>query len=177
MTSLKRAVSWTLAIVLGLLLLAVVALAVFAATFDAERYKPLAVEWMRSTYNRTLVIDGPVKLSVFPRLAVGVSGVKLSEVGRADTFAEVAAADVALELLPLLRGEVQASRITARGVRLAYSRDAQGKSNIDDLLAPQPKAASGAPAGEAGGLPALDVAGIDLQDVSLRVQDTSCRSM
>ena len=172
MTSLKRAVSWTLALVLGLLLLAVVALAVFAATFDAERYKPLAVDWMRSTYNRTLAIDGPVKLSVFPRLAVGVSGVKLSEAGRPDTFAEVASADVALELLPLLRGQVQASRITARGVRLAWRRDAQGKSNIDDLLAPQPKAAPDAAAGESsGGLPALDVAGIDLQDVVLRVDD------
>ena len=175
MTSLNRSprriLLWTGAAVLGVVALAAAALAVFVATFDANRYKPQAVDWVKSRYDRTLVIDGPIGLSVVPRLALSVKGVSLSEPGRADLFAQIAEADVALELMPLLRGEVRASRITARGVNGVYTRNAAGKSSVDDLLGGDAGTSAAQPADKPTGLPDIDIAGIDLQDATLRVND------
>ena len=74
-----------------LLALLVAGAAWLIASFDANRYKGLAIEWMKREHDRTLVIAGPVELSVIPRLAISLSDVKLSERGRADEFAAVLA--------------------------------------------------------------------------------------
>ena len=137
------------AIVLGvLLLLLVAAAAVLIATFDANRYKGLAIDWMKAERQRTLVIDGPIELSVFPRLAIKVSKVRLSERARADEFVAIDEAALAVQMLPLLRKQLVVDRISARGVRAVYLRDAKGVRNIDDLIgasAPAPAAPTSPP--------------------------------
>src|SRR5882672_12906431 len=91
-------------IALGVLvLLVVVAASVLIATFDANRYKGLAIDWMKTERQRTLAIDGPIELSVFPRLAIKVSKVRLSERGRPDEFLSIDEAALAVQTLPLLR--------------------------------------------------------------------------
>ena len=107
-----------LAIGLGtVLLLVVIAATVLIATFDANRYKGLAIDWMKTERQRTLAIDGPIELSVFPRLAIKVSKVRLSERGRADEFLAIDEAALAVQTLPLLRKQVVVDRVSARGVR------------------------------------------------------------
>lgn len=138
----------------------------FVATFDANKYKGVAIEWMKTHRNRTLAIEGPIELSVFPRLAVKASQVSLSEAGRPDVFAAVQQAGLAVDVLPLLRGELVIGRVEARGVRLAYQRDAKGRSNIDDLLQPDPAADPK----EKKPL-RFDVSGIVLEDVRATVKD------
>ena len=133
-----------------LLLLAVAAATWLIASFDPNRYKGVAVEWMKTHRNRTLAIDGPIELSVFPRVAVKLSQVSLSEAGRAETFAAVDRAALAVDLLPLLSGRVVVGRVEASGVRVHLLRDAQGKRNTDDLAGAGDSAApSGAPQGDA----------------------------
>ena len=79
-----------IAIALGLLiLLAVAAGAWLVASFDPNRYKGMAVDWMKVNRNRTLAIAGPISLSVFPRIAIKVGQVSLSEAGRAENFAAI----------------------------------------------------------------------------------------
>lgn len=154
---------------LGLVLLLAAAAAVFVASFDANRYKPMAVEWMKAEHQRSLAIDGPIELSLFPRLAVKVSKLRLSEHGRTDTFASVDEASLALELLPLLRRQVVVDRIAARGLRAVLTRDAKGVRNIDDLLEEKRQPA---PAGNGGGSAMqFDVGGVSLEDAQLTLRD------
>src|SRR6185369_15727115 len=88
-----------LAIAAGALVLLLVAAAVvLLATFDANRYKALAIDWMKTEHQRTLEIDGPIKLSFFPRLSVQVSKVRLSERGRSDEFAAIGEAALAVQV-------------------------------------------------------------------------------
>lgn len=159
----------------ALVLLLVVAVAVLLASFDADRFKALAVDWMKTERQRTLVIDGPVELSVFPRIAVKVSKLRLSEHGRSDEFAAIDEAALAVETLPLLRKQLVVDRISARGVRAVYSRDAKGARNIDDLFGAgtePPPAAPRAPPPAAGAASVrLDVSAIQLDDLRLRVRD------
>ncbi len=155
------------AIALGVVLLVLAAGAVWLVTrFDPADYKSVAIEWMKTHHNRTLEIDGPIKLSVFPRLEVRLAGVSLSEAGRPDPFAALAEASLAVEVLPLLRGRLAVDRVEAQGVRLVLLRDAKGRRNIDDLLRPSAGA-------EPASGPALefDMSRIQLSDVQARVKD------
>lgn len=161
----------TLIATAALLVLLVAVAALLLATFDANRYKSLAVDWMKSGHQRTLVIEGPIELSVFPRLAVKVSRLRLSERGRDDEFAAIDEASLALRLLPLLRKQLVIGRVSARGVRLAYLRDAQGRRNLDDLLA-LPGNGGGSNDATATGAPLqIDISEIRLDDLRLRLRD------
>src|SRR5262252_3392868 len=163
-----------IAIALGaLIVLLVIAAAVLVATFDANRYKGLAIDWMKTERQRTLVIDGPIELSVFPRLAIKVSKVRLSEHAKPDEFLAIDEAALAVQTLPLLRKQVVVDRVSAHGVRATYLRDAKGARNVDDLLggpAAQPSPAPGAPPG-GGGAVRFDVSAVKLEDVQLHVRD------
>ena len=157
-----------------LVLLIVVAAGVLIATFDANRYKQLAIDWMKTERQRTLVIEGPIELSVFPRLAVKISKARLSEHRRADEFAAVDELSLAVETLPLLRKQLVIDRVSARGVRAVYVRDAKGARNIDDLVGAaataeaQPKPAEPPAAGQPL---RFDISAITLDDVRLRLRD------
>ncbi|MEO5734028.1 MAG: AsmA family protein [Rubrivivax sp.] len=163
-------------IALGALLLVVIAAAVLIATFDARRFKVLAVDWMRDTHQRTLAIDGPIELSVFPRLSVKVSKLRLSERASSDPFLAVDGAELAVRVLPLLKKQLVVDRISARGVQANYRRAADGVRNIDDLIAAEnaadpvavPEASASAATGSAL---AFDVSAVHLQDVRLTVHD------
>ena len=158
------------AITLAVVLLVLAAGAVWLLTgFKPADHKDAAIAWVKSRYNRTLAIDGPIRLSLFPRVEIGLSGVSLSEAGRAEPFAALNEAALAVELLPLLRSRLVVDRVEARGVRLVLLRDAKGRRNIDDLLQPAPAAAPAETARE----PALqfELNRILLSDVQARVKD------
>ena len=165
-----------IALALGALVLLLAAAAgVLIASFDANRYKGLAIDWMKTERQRTLAIDGPIELSVFPRLAVKVSKLRLSEPERArgGEFASIDEASMSVQVWPLLSKQLVIDRIGAKGVRAIYSRDAKGRRNIDDLLNRNDGATSGADAANTAGGPPLrfDVSAVQLDDVQLRVRD------
>jgi AsmA protein len=168
---------WLRRVALGLLGLAVLVaagVAWFVASFDADRYKGLAIDWMKREHGRTLAIDGPVKLSVLPRLEVQLSKLRLSEQGRADAFASIDEAGLAVGLLPLLSRQLVVERISAKGVHAVYTRDAKGRRNIDDLLGADAKARDKANDTTSTAPPAafkFDIRHIDLEDVRASVDD------
>jgi AsmA protein len=141
------------------------------ASFDPNRHKGTLIDWVRENKQRTLRIDGPITLSVFPRLGVSLREVSLSEHRRADEFAALKEATLSVALLPLLRQQLVVDRVSASGVRVVYTRNAKGQRNIDDLLSPSadaPKDAANAPASSTM---RFDVSGIALQDLQATVKD------
>jgi len=137
------------------------------ATFDPNAHKQALTDWVQQHRERTLSLDGPITLGVWPRLHVRLENVSLSEHRRPDRFAQLGEVDLAVQMLPLLQGRLEVGRVTARSVKLRYVRDAQGRSNIDDLLKPAQPVAD-----EPAGQPLLfDIEGIELADVSVDVDD------
>lgn len=158
---------------IGLLILVAALLAWFVASFDADRYKGLAVAWMKREHDRTLAIEGPVKLSVLPRIELRLSGLRLSEQGRPEEFASIREAALAVELLPLLSRRLVVDRVSAKGVHANYTRDAKGRSNIDDLLGrgePAPSKANDTTGQAPPGLE-LAISRIELEDLRASVRD------
>ena len=167
----------SLYVLLGLVVVLVAVATWLVTSFDANRVKGTAIEWMKVNRHRTLVIDGPIELSVFPRLAVKLSKLSLSEADRPDLFASLDNAALSVDLLPLLRGEVVVDRIAAKGVRVTYLRDARGHSNIDDLVKHEPPANQGKPGatGSGGSTMRFDISGIDFSDLRARIKDDSAK--
>jgi AsmA protein len=155
----------------ALLLLAVLAAMYFVATFDATHYKSIAIDWMKTERQRTLAIDGPVDLSVLPRLAVKVSKLRLSERGRADEFASIDEAALSLQWLPLLRNQLVVDSVSARGVHALITRDAQGQRNIDDLIGAKSAGAAAPSLPSKGPAMRFEVGSVRIEETSVALRD------
>ena len=125
-----------LLITLGGILVVLLALAVYlAATFNPNDYKPQAVQLVKDKFDRTLAINGDIKLSFYPALGAELGRISLSEHGSAKEFAAVDSARVSLQLMPLLSRELVVSQVEVRGLRANLVKNKNGSSNIDDLTA------------------------------------------
>lgn len=160
-----KALRIALAAIAAVLIVAVAGVAIFAATFDANRYKPEIVKLVHDKTGRTLAIDGPIGLALFPRLGVTLGRTSLSEPGSDRVFARIESARVALAVMPLLRRQAVVDRIELAGLDVELVKRKDGTTNFDDLLGekrpaeakPAPPAAPGAESGFA-----IDVSGVAL---------------
>ena len=122
---------------LGILVLLVIIGSVYLAlTFDPNAYKDRIEDKVAEVTGRELTLAGSIELTLFPSLGLRLEDVRLANAeGFTETpFAEVRVVDVAVAALPLIRGEIEVQRIEADGVSIHLARDAQGRSNWDDLV-------------------------------------------
>ena len=167
-----------IAAIVGVIVVVIVAgVAIIAATFDPDKYKPEIAALVKEKTGRTLTIDGPLKLSVFPKLGVSMGRVQLSEPNGTKAFASLSEARVSLALLPLLSKQVVVDRIVLAGLNAELVRGKDGRLNIDDLTgagAAKPAAKDGG-AGKGGGAASvkLEVEGVDIRADSLGWRDES----
>ncbi len=110
--------------------LALVALLAFVATFDANNYKPEIIEQVEKATGRSFTIDGDIQLSIFPWVGLKVEDVALgNEKGfKAKQFAAIKQLDVKVNVLPLIRKEVQINTIRLHGLDVSLEV-ASDKSN------------------------------------------------
>lgn len=140
---------WSLGILLVLLVSAV---SYIALTFNPNEYKPQIIQAVKDSKQRTLKLDGDIKLHFFPSIGASLSKVSLSEFQSEQEFVSVDSASVSLKLLPLLAKQLVVDEVAVSGVRAQLIKYRNGKTNLDDLLgkeaapaAPAPVAASSAP--------------------------------
>ncbi|MFC0349463.1 AsmA family protein [Undibacterium danionis] len=110
-------------------------IAYLSFVFDPNQFKSQLIELVKEKKHRTLAIDGNIQLNFFPKLGVSLEKVRLSEFESPTQFANLDKAQVSLALMPLLQKQIVVDKVSLYGLQLRYQRDAQGKSNIDDLLA------------------------------------------
>ena len=114
--------------------------AIFAATFDADAYKPRIAEAVRRSTGRDLALDGPLSLSLLPP---GLSardvtfsnppGLSRPEMAKLDRL------DAGIALLPLLRHRIEITSLVLHGPDILLERGADGPGNWQ-FAAKQPKA-------------------------------------
>lgn len=121
----------------ALVVLLVVAALAIIAFVDVDRFKPQIEQAVADRYQRTLDIGGKLSLSVFPRIALTLPATTLSDPAGTPNGGQTATlggAHVSVALLPLLRGQVVADRVTIDGLNARVVRRADGSLSIDDLL-------------------------------------------
>ncbi|MFL6563645.1 MAG: AsmA family protein [Burkholderiales bacterium] len=162
-------------LVLGLVVLAIAAAAIFAMTFDPNRYKDDIQRLVKERTGRTLELKGPLELAFYPSLGAKVSGVVLSERAASQPFVSLESAHASVALLPLLRGAVIVDRVRLSGLRAQIVKDKEGRFNFQDLIEqagekPAAKAEKKAPDSGRGAV-AFDIAGVTIERAALAYRD------
>jgi len=150
--------------------------------FDEERLKQIAIEQVRAQTGRELRIDGPLNLSFLPRISLVANDVSLSgpqDFDGPDLF-QADQLRLAVELWPLIRGEVETGDIALENARLVVHTDRAGRSSLDGLAGASAEGGGAAdtPAAEPGAQarPAVSTGAIALSQTRLEVSDAATDS-
>lgn len=158
----------------AVLLVLVLAVGAFALFFDPNDFRTQITAAAKKATGRELTV-GEIKLGIYPVLGANVKDIRLSNApGFGDQpMLQVAEADVGLRLLPLvLRRELVVGKVALNGLKANLAKDAEGKSNWDDLAKAGGNEAA-KPEEPAGGDPALK--SIDISGIAIRNADVAYR--
>src|SRR3954471_14547816 len=133
-----KAIRITLYTIAGLLVLSVLGVAVFAMTFDPNRYKGQIEQLVKEKTGRTLSLKGDLQLAFWPALGAKVNGVTFSEHGSDQQFLAVDSAHASVALMPLLHGEAIVDGINVSGLKATVIKEKDGRFNFSDLMEPKP---------------------------------------
>src|SRR5438067_154836 len=129
-----KAIRISLYVIAGLVVLLVLAIAIFVATFNPNRYKGEIERLVKDRTGRTLQLKGDLQVAVWPSLGANVNGVALSERDPKQEFLSLDSAHASVALLPLLHGSVVVDGIRVSGVKARVVKDKDGRFNFSDLM-------------------------------------------
>jgi AsmA protein len=118
----------------GIVALLILVVAVIAATFNPNDYKPLVVKMVKDKKERTLNIEGDIKLAFWPKIGANLGKVSISEHKSDKEFASIQSAQVALAVLPLLKKQLVVDTVYIDGAKANIIKYKDGTTNFDDLL-------------------------------------------
>lgn len=162
---------WTL---LGLLALLLLAVAYISATFNPNDYKAQIIQLVKDKKQRTLKLDGDIKLTFFPSIGARLEKISLSEFNSDKEFAAIDSANVSVALLPLLTRQLVVDEVAASGVKVQVVKYKDGHNNFDDLIAPADKAAPPPESSDAtkpAAAVAFDIAAVKIEKAELSYRD------
>src|SRR5882762_4369500 len=158
----------------GIVVLIVLVIAIVAATFDPDKYKPEVAAAVKDKTGRTLAIEGNLALTFFPSIGIALGRASLSEPDSSRIFARIEQAKISLALWPLLSKRVVVDRVTLSGLTLDLVQHKDGKTNFEDLAgAAGSTPVAGRKAAPQHGAMRLDVAGIELRSSAISWRDES----
>ena len=103
--------------------------------FDPNDYKQDIISQVKQHTGRDLVIEQPIEMTFYPWLGARIGNARLSNAqGFAQVpFARIQQLGIQLKLLPLLSRQIEIDTLQLYGLQLHLTRDAQGRTNWEDL--------------------------------------------
>lgn len=162
-----------LAIAAGALVgVAVVAVVLVTLFVDPNDYKDDIERLAEQQTGRQLALDGDLRLSVFPWIAIEFGPASLGDApGFGDEpFLALKQARLGIRFWPLLTGRVEIGTVRLDGVTVRLVTDAQGRNNWDDLSASgTPEEA--APNTGSDALSTASLAGLEIENGAVSYED------
>jgi len=166
--------------VITLIIIAAIALPFVIVPND---YKQEISDQVEKATGRTLQLDGDIKLSVFPWIALELGHLSLSNTKgfKSDSFAEVKSTQIRIKLIPLLRKQIEMDTLILDGLSLNLEKDKKGQTNWADLAGsskPSTKASTStnnnnatSQDNDAPALAAITIAGVNVINANIVFQD------
>ncbi len=123
----------------GIIVIFALLLTTVAIFVKPNDYKPLIVKLVQEKKQRTLNIEGDIKLKLFPQIGLDLGKTHLSEHQSSQEFAALDSVQLYVAWLPLLRKELVVHKVSLVGAKAKLVRNADGSTNIDDLLSKDDK--------------------------------------
>jgi AsmA protein len=172
-----KVLGWLIGMILLLIIAAVILIPMFVNPND---HKARIVAEVKKATGRDLSIEGDIGLSVFPRLALELNGVTLSNAKdfKNGDFAAVKHAEVGVNLMPLLFKQLlEVDTVRIEGLKLNLAKSKGGITNWEDMLGEARGDASTkqpeVPQQDEMGLLAFTVGGLSIKEASLVWDDQS----
>lgn len=123
-------------IVFTLILIIAIGIAFLIYSFDANHYKTQIVNAVKKQTGRDLVIDGDLKLAIFPNIAIELGQTSLSNAKNFNDkpFAIISSGQISVKVMPLLKKKIELNDIRLQDLKLNLQRKADGITNWDDLV-------------------------------------------
>jgi uncharacterized protein involved in outer membrane biogenesis len=118
----------------GIILLLLLVAAYFAATFNPNDYKQKVIDIVKEKKDRTLKIDGDIKLTYWPKIGADLGKLSISEHQSDKEFASVNSVKVSLAVMPLLKKQLIVDTVYVDGAKANIVKYKDGTTNFDDLL-------------------------------------------
>ncbi|MGB4812572.1 MAG: AsmA family protein [Methylophilaceae bacterium] len=118
----------------GFIILLLLAVAIIAATFNPNDYKDDIIKLVKEKKDRTLHIDGDIKLSFWPKIGANLGKASISEHSSDIEFASVNSVKIALAVMPLLKKELVVDTVYVDGAKANIIKHKDGTTNFDDLM-------------------------------------------
>jgi AsmA protein len=159
----------------GIVALLVAAVAAVVLLVDPNDYRATIEQRVAGVTGRALRIEGDLGLDLFPWIALDVGRITLGNApGFGDApFLTAERTRVGARLLPLLRGRLEARRISVEGLQVGLITRADGRTNWQDLV-DRPTSSTTADTGPTA--QELSIAGLDLTGATLTLQDDGERT-
>jgi AsmA protein len=161
--------------IIGLVLVVVIGIVAYVLTFDPNENKELITNKFQQATGRTLTLDGPITLSIYPWLGLTADQISISNAeGFSDTpllRADHIAARV--KLLPLLSRSLEIDTVRLDGLALNLEVRGDGRNNwtFGEPAAPDAQAASPDAGSSGGGINDFILGGVDIRNTSLVFDD------
>ena len=130
----SKLIKYSLYGIAGIILLVMLVVAYFAATFNPNDYKDDIIKLVKDKKERTLNIEGDIKLSYWPKIGADLGKLSISEHKSDQIFASVNNVKVALAVLPLLKKQLVIDTIYVDGAKANVIKHKDGTFNFDDLF-------------------------------------------
>ena len=161
---------------LALILILVIAVFALPLLIDPNNYKNDIAALIKDKTGRDVAFEGDITVTMFPWIGLRAEKIVLSnKLGFQElSFISIAKSDIKVKLLPLLSQKIEVSTIALDGLTLNLSKDKQGLSNWDDLIASNRQSPSPANVDKntqiispKSALAALTVGGITIQNAQI----------
>ncbi|MDI1308898.1 MAG: AsmA family protein [Methylotenera sp.] len=130
----KKFLKYGLYFVGGLIGLVLIAVGIISATFNPNDYKQKVIDLVQEKKERTLKLDGDIKLAFWPKIGADLGKISISEHKNSKEFASVNGVKVSLALLPLLKKELVVDTVYIDGAQANIVKYKDGTTNFDDLM-------------------------------------------
>src|SRR5712671_173232 len=131
-----RILKWVGYLIAGMLALCALGIALVTMFFDPNKYKNDIERIAESHLHRRLTLQGDLKLSFFPWVAVELGAAQLGDrpgFGN-QPFVSVDQARLSLRLAPLLRGAIEIGDVRLNKPSIRLTTDERGRHNWSDLV-------------------------------------------
>ena len=126
----ERVVMRILGFLVSVLFILVIAAVIVPSFINWNDYKPQIIQAAKDAIGLDIAIDGDLGISIFPSPSAQISNVSVSVPSEETPFTQLAAANVYLDLFPLLGGTVSVSSITLESPDIRISRAEDGRFNF-----------------------------------------------
>jgi uncharacterized protein involved in outer membrane biogenesis len=135
----KKFLKYGLYVLGGFICLVLLAVGIITATFNPNDYKQKVIDLVQEKKERTLKLDGDIKLAFWPKIGADLGKVSLSEHKNSKEFASVNSVRVSLALMPLLKKELVVDTVYIDGAQANIIKYKDGTTNFDDLMSKDDK--------------------------------------